>query len=199
MAGMAAVGTLASKFVGSAAGQAIGKNIGNRSGFYAGAMSPWGRQYRKELKKDVARLKSGDFGLSEGEKQSMLSDASRAARMSTREADEGLRRQAAQMGGFGRSGLSQTAMQGVAKARADAMAGARADIDVGSAKIAAGQRQAALDRIQQQRDWVTSQWAKKKGPTGYDVGVEAFKKNQAARDAAAEQGLVRSEKAAEDV
>lgn len=171
----------------SAAGGAVGPIVGER-GMY-------GRAYRKAAKQDIARLQSGELGLSAAEKQQMLGGAARAMQAQTKDQEAMINRQAAAQGGFGRSGASQLASTGLQTAKAEGAAQAAGKVEQLSTQKALAERNAILARLKQQRDTRAQEWGAK-GPavaqgvqTGIDAGMQTYGSVQGGQAAAGVQGV----------
>jgi len=88
-----------------------------------------GKASRKLLLADIEQLKSGRFGLTEGQKSQMVNQAAQDIQAQTAPAVDEAQRMTAAQGGVGRSGYSFAAMSDIAKARANAIAQARGQVD----------------------------------------------------------------------
>ena len=174
---MAVVSGAAIGAIAKAAGPAIAKGAGaagvsqasKKGPAYAAALSPYGRAERKLLKEDIKKLQQGGFGPGEAEKRLMLNEASRAIREGTAELDVDLKRSAAAMGGYGRSGLQAAAAGRLAKARADAMAQARLGVEQQARQAEVSERDTARARVAAARDRV---FRERQG-TAEDAGLTA--------------------------
>ena len=168
--------------VAKAAGPAIAKGVGTagvsqaskKGPHYAAALSPYGRAQRKELKKDIEKLRTGQgFGPNEAEKRLMLNEASRSIREGTADLSSDLKRSAAAMGGYGRSGLQLAAAGRLAQARADAMAAARSQVDIEGRRMATEERDAAINRVAAARNRVFAERQGQASDGGLAAGIMA--------------------------
>jgi hypothetical protein len=123
-----------------AAGQAI-----------ASAVDPAAIAYRKQMKKDIDALQRGKLGLSEAEKRTMLAGTQRALQAQTAGAEANLRRSAAAMGGFGRSGAQQAALVQRGAAQKEHLAGAAGQIDALSQQVAQQRFADVMNRVAAKR------------------------------------------------
>ena len=154
MAATALIGAAAKSAIAKGAGTAAVSQASKKGPHYAAALSPYGRAERKLLKEDIKKLQQGGFGPSEAEKRLMLNEASRVMREGTAEMDVDLKRSAAAMGGYGRSGLQAAAAGRLAKARADAMAQARLGVEQQARQAEVSERDIARARVSAARDRV---------------------------------------------
>ena len=167
--------------VAKAAGPAIAKGVGTagvsqaskKGPHYAAALSPYGRAERKLLKEDIKKLQRGGFGPSEAEKRLMLNEASRSIREGTADLSSDLKRSAAAMGGYGRSGLQLAAAGRLAQARADAMGAARSHVDVEGRRMAVAERDAAVNRLAAARNRVFAERSGTASDGGLAAGIMA--------------------------
>jgi len=156
-AGGAGVGThKASGLVGATLGAFLGGPVGSALGGYAGQaiadyVSPQARALREQSRKDVAALQQGKLGLSETEKRSMLAGTQRALQAQTAGVEANLRRQAAAIGGFGRSGAQTNALRGIAAAQGEQLAKTASDIDRLSQQTAENRFATIMGRLQGKR------------------------------------------------
>ncbi|QDP63583.1 MAG: hypothetical protein Unbinned7358contig1000_22 [Prokaryotic dsDNA virus sp.] len=169
MAATALIGAAAKSAIAKGAGTAAVSQTSKKGPHYAAALSPYGRAERKLLKEDIKKLQQGGFGPGEAEKRLMLNEASRAIREGTAELDVDLKRSAAAMGGYGRSGLQAAAAGRLAKARADAMAQARLGVEQQARQAEVSERDIARARVSAARDRV---YHERKG-TAQDGGLAA--------------------------
>lgn len=126
--------------IGTLAGQGI-----------ASAVDPAAKAYRRQMKKDIDALKQGKLGLSEAEKRTMLSGTQRALQAQTAGAEANLRRSAAAMGGFGRSGAQQAALGQIGAAQGEKLAAEAGRIDEQSQALARQRFADVMNRVAAKR------------------------------------------------
>jgi len=97
-------------------------------------------------------MRQGKLGLSEAEKRGMLAGTQRALQAQTMGAEANLRRQAAAMGGFGRSGAQTNALRGIAATQGEQLAKAAGATDALSQDVAQRRFQDVMGRLSRQRD-----------------------------------------------
>lgn len=117
----------------------------------ASAVDPAAIAYRKQMKKDMDALQRGKLGLSEAEKRTMLAGTQRALQAQTAGAEANLRRSAAAMGGFGRSGAQQAALGQMGSAQKEQLAGAAGQIDALSQQVAQQRFADVMNRVAAKR------------------------------------------------
>lgn len=144
----AAIGSTLGAFAGGPVGSALGGLAGQ---FIADRFSPAGKAYRQQMQKDIAALQQGKLGFSEAEKRSMLAGTQRALQAQTAGVEANLRRQAAAMGGFGRSGAQTNALRGIAAAQGENLAKTAGEIDRLSQQTAENRFANIMGRLGQQR------------------------------------------------
>lgn len=142
---------LASTLVGLG-GQALAPALGAAGRKLAEVVDPEARAYQKQLRKDTAALQQGKLGLSEAEKRNMLAGTQRALQAQTAGVEANLRRQAAAMGGFGRSGAQTKALSSLAAGQGEQMAQAAGRLDTLSQQVAQQRFQDVMGRLSRQRD-----------------------------------------------
>ena len=133
-------------------GQALAPALGAAGRKLAEVVDPEARAYQKQLRKDTAALQQGKLGLSEAEKRNMLAGTQRALQAQTAGVEANLRRQAAAMGGFGRSGAQTNALRGIAAGQGEEMAKAAGRTDALSQQVAQQRFQDVMGRLAKQRD-----------------------------------------------
>lgn len=141
---------LAAPLVGLA-GQAGSSLIGAAGQAIASAVDPAAIAYRKQLKKDTDAMQRGKLGLSEAEKRTMLAGTQRALQAQTAGAEANLRRSAAAMGGFGRSGAQQAALGQMGAAQREELAGVAGRIDQQSQDLAQRRFADVMGRLEARR------------------------------------------------
>jgi hypothetical protein len=138
--------------LGAFAGGPVGAAIGGLAGqFIADRFSPAGKAYREQMQKDISALQQGKLGFSEAEKRGMLAGTQRALQAQTAGVEANLRRQAAAMGGFGRSGAQTNALRGIAAAQGENLAKTAGEIDRLSQQTAENRFANIMGRLSQQR------------------------------------------------
>jgi len=146
------VATPVAQTLGAFAGGPVGSAIGGLAGQYlTDRFSPEAKAYREQLKKDTDALRRGKLGLSESEKRTMLAGTQRALQAQTAGVEANLRRQAAAMGGFGRSGAQTNALRGIAAAQGEQLAKTASDIDRLSQQTAENRFATIMRRLSDQR------------------------------------------------
>ena len=135
-----------SSILGSIEGGASG--IGAGIGYAVATDSKEGRARKVLLGRDIAQLKSGRFGLTGGQKNQFVGRAAQEITAQTSGAQDAVLRDMASRGGSGRSGYSTAALTDIAKARADAIRRARADVEAQSQQKASADEQAARQRVE---------------------------------------------------
>lgn len=144
--------TTVGQTLGAFAGGNVGAALGGLAGqFIADRFSPAGKAYRLQMQKDIAALQQGKLGFSEAEKRSMLAGTQRALQAQTAGVEANLRRQAAAMGGFGRSGAQTNALRGIAAAQGENLAKTAGEIDRLSQQTAENRFANIMGRLAQQR------------------------------------------------
>jgi len=133
-------------------GKALAPAFGAAGAKLAEVVDPEARAYQKQLRKDTEALRQGKLGLSEAEKRGMLAGTQRALQAQTMGAEANLRRQAAAMGGFGRSGAQTNALRGIAAAQGEQLAKAAGATDALSQDVAQRRFQDVMGRLSRQRD-----------------------------------------------
>lgn len=133
------------------AGQAATGLIGAAGQAIASAVDPAAIAYRKQMKKDTDAMRRGKLGLSEAEKRTMLAGTQRALQAQTAGAEANLRRSAAAMGGFGRSGAQQAALGQMGAAQREELAGVAGRIDQQSQDLAQRRFQDVMGRLNERR------------------------------------------------
>jgi len=133
-------------------GKALAPAFGAAGAKLAEVFDPEARAYQKQLRKDTEALRQGKLGLSEAEKRGMLAGTQRALQAQTMGAEANLRRQAAAMGGFGRSGAQTNALRGIAAAQGEQLAKAAGAADALSQDVAQRRFQDVMGRLSRQRD-----------------------------------------------
>lgn len=142
---------LASALIGLG-GKALAPALGAAGAKLAEVFDPQARAYQQQLKKDTAALQQGKLGLSEAEKRNMLAGTQRALQAQTAGVEANLRRQAAAMGGFGRSGAQTNALRGIAAGQGEQMAQAASRVDGLSQQVAQQRFNDVMGRLAKQRD-----------------------------------------------
>jgi hypothetical protein len=117
------------------------------AGMAASALSPASKQYRK----DVDALRKGKLGLTASQKRGMLGAAMRGAEAQTKGIEAGLRREAAALGGTGRSGRQMQAIGQLGKQKAEAATQAQAAIDQMSQQQALSEKARILGQMEARR------------------------------------------------
>lgn len=170
-------------------GQAALGLAGELGSAIASAVDPAAKAYRQQMKKDINALKQGKLGLSEAEKRTMLAGTQRALQAQTSAAEANLRRSAAAMGGFGRSGAQQAALGQMGAAQREELTRAASGIEALSQQKAEQRFQDIMGRLSQKRAEALATGARVAGGLagyGVDVGAEATRqRTQALADAAA--------------
>jgi hypothetical protein len=126
----------------------------------AGMMSAGGRAHRRQLDKDLAKLKAGKLGFSQAEKRQMAGEAARGMQSQIRSAEADLRRQAAATGGFGRSGAYQKGLAEIYKGGQGQMGAKMGEIEKLSTQTGLQEKARILQAAKEQRDKVASDWGK---------------------------------------
>jgi hypothetical protein len=138
--------------LGAFAGGPVGAAIGGLAGQYlTDKFSPEAKAYREQMRKDISALQQGKLGFSEAEKRGMLAGTQRALQAQTAGVEANLRRQAAAMGGFGRSGAQTNALRGIAAAQGENLAKTAGEIDRLSQQTAENRFANIMDRLARQR------------------------------------------------
>tara|TARA_R110002020_G_scaffold145817_3_gene320057 strand:+ start:3591 stop:4415 length:825 start_codon:yes stop_codon:yes gene_type:complete len=117
------------------------------AGMAASALSPASKQYRK----DVDALRKGKLGLTASQKRGMLGAAMRGAEAQTKGIEAGLRREAAALGGTGRSGRQMQAIGQLGKQKAEAAVQSQAAIDQMSQQQALSEKARILGQMEARR------------------------------------------------
>ena len=115
------------------------------------ALSPAGRASREQLQKDISALRGGKLGLTAAQKRGMLGASLRGIDASTKGAEAGLRREAAALGGTGRSGRQIQAIGALGKQKAEAAVQSQAAIDQLSQQQAVTEKARILKAIEAKR------------------------------------------------
>jgi hypothetical protein len=168
-------------------GQAAAGLIGEAGRAIASAVDPAAIAYRKQMKKDVDAMRRGKLGLSEAEKRTMLAGTQRALQAQTAGAEANLRRSAAAMGGFGRSGAQQAALGQMGAAQREELAGAAGRVDALSQDVAQRRFESVMGRLASKRKEAMDTGARiGAGVQGYFADTEAERIRQ--RDKALGEG-----------
>lgn len=115
------------------------------------ALSPAGKASREQLSKDISALQSGKLGLTAAQKRGMLGASLRGIDASTKGVEAGLRREAAALGGTGRSGRQIQAIGALGKQKAEAATQSQAAIDQRSQQQAVTEKARILKAIEAKR------------------------------------------------
>tara|TARA_R110002110_G_scaffold18524_4_gene77750 strand:+ start:2728 stop:3336 length:609 start_codon:yes stop_codon:yes gene_type:complete len=126
----------------------------------AGMMSAGGRAHRRQLGKDLEKLKAGKLGFSQAEKRQMAGEAARGLQSQSQTAAADLRRQAEASGGFGRSGAYQKGLAEIYKGGQGQLGEQMGEIEKLSTQKALQEKQRILQAAKEQRDKVASDWGR---------------------------------------
>lgn len=111
--------------------------------------TPFAKESKQLLRADLERLKTGELGLTDAEKEQQVADAQSAAAQQAGQQQAALNRQAAAGGGF--TGQQQATVRKISEQAAEQGARARRSVDELNTRLAEQQRAEILDRLETQR------------------------------------------------